>query len=89
MSKPSSSAQAEVGQLLPVFVRKEQTTDPYAKFNGLHDKMDTVIYRDAECKHVFVRYPWYRSDAPRRGKKRITLNCWPWDLQWLAAAKPV
>lgn len=82
-SETVRSERKHLASLLPVFARKEPTTDPFARKAGLKNKLDTVIYRDEECTKAFVRYFWYRSDAPRRSKSQITLNCFNWNLFWL------
>lgn len=68
--------------LISVYARKERTTDPLLAGPENNDRMDIVIYRDKECTKVFVRYPWYFSDKPRRNTRKITLNCWYWNLVW-------
>lgn len=82
-SETGRSKRKHLASLLPVYARKEPTTDSFARNAGLKNKLDTVIYRDEQCTKVFVRYFWYRSDAPRRSKSRITLNCFNWNLFWL------
>lgn len=69
--------------LLAVFARKEPTSDAVAIAAGVRDKRDTVFYRDALCTQVFARKPWYQSGHPRRNTRTVTLNCWPWNLQWV------
>lgn len=82
-SETGRSKRKHLASLLPVYARKEPTTDSFARKAGLKNKLDTVIYRDKECTEVFVRYFWYRSSAPRRSTSRITLNCFDWNLFWL------
>lgn len=68
--------------LLTLFAKKEPTTDVIAIQHGLSQKRDTVLYRDANCTDVAARWPWHYSSCPRRGQKRVTLNCYHWSLSW-------
>lgn len=72
--------------LLSVYARKEPTQDPIDQKLGFKEKMDTVFYRDAACKVFFARKPWHQSGHPRKNTRRVTLNCWPWALHWVANA---
>lgn len=69
--------------LLPVFTRREPTTDSVALAHGLANKKDTVFYRDALCTDVMARKPWYQSGHPRRNSREVTLNCYRWQVQWV------
>jgi hypothetical protein len=69
--------------LITLFARKELTQESLSISHGLRQKMDTVIYRDKACKEVFVRWPWHLSNCPDRRFKRVTLNCYRWQLQWV------
>lgn len=69
--------------LITLYARKEPTTDALSVSHGLRDRKDTVIYKDKECTNLVARWPWYQSSCPRRNQKRITLNCWPWNLSWV------
>lgn len=69
--------------LITLYARKEPTTDAISVNNGLRGKKDTVIYADTEGKNLVVRWPWHQSNCPRQNQKRITLNCWRWNLSWL------
>ena len=47
---------------------------------------DVQIYKDKEANVRFARFPFETSGkymTPRKGQKRITLNCFPYNLQWL------
>jgi hypothetical protein len=46
------------------------------------------IYRDAQRAALFVRIDKHNSARPRRGQKRITLNCYRWKLEWLPEVLP-
>lgn len=67
---------------LKLFARKEPTADTVAIQYGLPRKQDTVLYRNAECTQVVARWPWYHSNCPRSGQKRVMLNCYQWKLAW-------
>lgn len=42
----------------------------------------TRIYKDRLCTELYVRYR--KGTGPtRRRRAPITLNCWPWRLEWL------
>lgn len=69
--------------LLTVFARREPTTDSVAIAQGVQGKRDTVFYKDALCTQLFARKPWYQSGHPRRNSTKITLNCFPWAIQWV------
>lgn len=68
--------------LLTLFARKEPTTDPVSIQYGQGHKLDTVLYRDASCTILAARWPWYASNCPRRNQKRVTFNCFRWNLSW-------
>lgn len=70
-------------ELLSLYARKEPTVDTVAIQHGLAKKQDTVLYRDKDCTQRAARVPWHFSNCPRRSQKRITLNCWPFQLIWL------
>lgn len=69
-------------ELINLYARKEPTKDSASIFLGLGQKKDTVLYRDPECTIVAARWPWHYSNCPRRGQKRVTLNCFRWNLVW-------
>lgn len=69
--------------LLPIFLRREPTTDgillryvPGAK------RSDVVAYRDRECLKPIARWSWYLT-RPDRRFKRVMLNCYQWRAVWL------
>lgn len=68
--------------LLSVFAKKEKTIDPIDIGHGMGHRLDTVIYHDPECTKLFARWPWHYSGLPRRSSKKVTLNCWTWNLVW-------
>ncbi len=70
-------------ELITVFARKEPTTDDVTLKYGPQGKKDTVFYRDRDCKHIFVRKPWYQSGQPTKATKTVQLNCFRWAVQWL------
>lgn len=69
--------------MLTLYARKEPTQDSVAKALGLKGKQDTVFYRDRACTQVMARKPWHQSGQPRRNSKRVTLNCYNWNLEWV------
>lgn len=69
--------------LLTLYAKKEPTTDSVSVAFGLKKKLDTVIYKDRACTETYARWPWHYSSCPRRGQKRVTLNCWRWNLEWV------
>lgn len=70
-------------KLITLFAKKEPTADSVSIQHGLEKKLDTVIYRDQECTQVIARWPWHYSNCPRRNQKRVTLDCYNWNLSWL------
>lgn len=80
--------------LLPVYARREPTTDrETAELNGIcpgtfTGKRDVQIYRDAECTERFARYPWHWK-RPDRRNRYVTLNCFRWRLVWLPDLPPI
>lgn len=68
--------------LLTLFAKKEPTVDVISTHYGQARKQDTVLYRDARCADVVARWPWQYSTCPRRGQRRVVLNCYRWDLSW-------
>jgi hypothetical protein len=70
--------------LLTLYARKEPTTDPISIRHGLGGRRDSVFYRDRGCNEPVARWPWHYSSCPRFGKKRVTLNCYQWNVYWIA-----
>lgn len=79
-------------QLLPLFLRREPTTDSaladYCKALGrpIPRKLDVVAYAsldDAKAKHQKARWNWANSRKPRRRRDTVTLNCYQWQVCWL------
>ncbi len=69
--------------LITLFARKEPTTDPVDIALGLQSRKDAVFYRDRGCTERFVRWSWYLSSCPRRGRKTVTLNCFKYRVEWV------
>lgn len=83
IAKKKETKERNVG-VLQLYARKEPTRDTVSIEHGLENKMDTVIYGDAECTDLRARWPWHLSDCPRRSiDNSIMFNCWKWDLKWL------
>ena len=72
--------------LITVFARKEPTDDATAKkYYGKKDLdklADVVFYRDDRLTKPFARWMWFNK-PPRKGTKRVTLNCWNWSVLWV------
>lgn len=81
--------------LLPVYLRKEPTTDPaflaYVEASGFIPNpsvhYDVVAYHDRTAQQERARWPWH-STKPTRANKRLTLNCWNWHVIWLPDLLP-
>jgi hypothetical protein len=69
-------------QLLSLFAKKEPTKDATTLELGWTGKSDVVLYRDSECTQMACRWPWFLSNKPRRGQKRVMFNCYQWNLVW-------
>lgn len=70
--------------LLPVYLRREPTTDRVLReFHPDTKKRDVVAYRDPECSQPYARWSWWYRNNPTRAYKRVTLNCWTWRVVWL------
>ncbi len=67
---------------LAVYARREPTADPVSLQHGCAHKMDTVFYRDPDCKQFLARKPWHYSGHPRKNSREVTLNCYRWQLKW-------
>lgn len=76
-------------QLLPVYVRKEPTTDcvliaaverGQCKLDKRH--RDVVAYRDPDCTLLFARWPWFYTSKPTRRNRTVKLNCYQWKAVW-------
>ena len=72
--------------MITVFARKEPTQDSVAKsycsVKELSKLSDVVFYRDDGLTKPFARWMW-SNKPPRRGTKKVTLNCWNWHVQWV------
>ncbi len=70
--------------LLPLYLRREPTTDPIAleRCTG-EGRRDVVAYADPACTMRRARWSWH-SSRPDRRCRRVTLNCWYWRAVWLA-----
>lgn len=81
--------------LLPVYLRKEPTTDPaflaYVETSGFVPKSsvhyDVVAYHDLAAHHERARWPWH-AVKPTYANKRLTLNCCNWRVIWLPDLLP-
>lgn len=92
--KPAEELAVPTGGLIKVYARRERTTDAATadmrKAMGIKspsNQMDVQIYRDPEAKVPFARFSWHMADKPRRDQKRVTINCYQWELVWLEEAE--
>lgn len=63
-------------ELLTLYARLEPALEKQGYF-------DAAIYKDPERTQLYVRIQWWhetRRAIARR--KRITLNCYHWNLEW-------
>jgi hypothetical protein len=42
-----------------------------------------TIYKDELGKNVFCRFNKHHSNKPTKRNKKIVLNCWTWQLNWI------
>lgn len=70
--------------MITLYAKKQPTTDSVSIEHGLKHKNDTVVYRNPECTEQVARWPWHYSKCPRRGQKKVTLNCFQYLLAWAA-----
>lgn len=69
--------------LLTLYARREPTRCTLLQQHGLGRMHDTVVYADQECTQPKARFAPLIGNPPRRGQKRITLNCFRWALSWM------
>ncbi len=63
--------------LITLFARQEPST-------SVRGRLDTVFYRDRDCKDAKVRWGYGVSRRPT-SCRFVTLNCYRWKLEWLPA----
>ena len=63
--------------LITLYARKTPALDQPRRFNVL-------ISKDRESRDVVCIFQWWMKSKPRAGQKKVTINCWPWALQWIA-----
>lgn len=76
----------KLGGLLPLYLRREPSTDPKAPAYGARRAFDVVAYSDPEATRRKARWSWWASDKPRKGAKQAStrvLNCFRWSVIWL------
>ena len=59
-------------ELLPVYAYKE--------LDG-----SVSIYKDNLGKDFYVKYDKHHSSKPTKRNKRVMLNCYQWQLNWITA----
>lgn len=74
--------------MLAMYLRREPTADAMTRTAcsryGGRLPLDTVAYRDPQCRVIAGRWPWhYQASKPRRGCRSIMLNCYRWAAVWL------
>lgn len=70
--------------MLPLYLRREPTTDPLRERYKLPPRCrDVVAYRDPAATEPAGRWPWHYS-KPQRSARTVMLNCWRWRAVWLA-----
>lgn len=62
--------------LITLFARQVASKD------GARGK-DVEIFKDKECTDLYVRIPWWHASKPSPKTKKVTLNCYRWNLQWI------
>lgn len=72
--------------LLPLYLRREPTTDSELKRCAPKARrFDVVAYAsraDAAKRKAKACWSWYQS-KPTKRRRRVTLNCWQWRVVWL------
>lgn len=69
--------------LLPLFLRREPTTDVVLlKYAPRAKRNDVVAYKDRACLQPVARWGWHRR-RPDRRFKRVMLNCYQWRAIWV------
>ncbi len=67
-----------------VYYKKVPTNDDLVRtFPELKSKMDIAVYRDANCKTEWVRFPWHYSNKPKWNSKTVMINCFKWQVIWV------
>lgn len=62
------------------------TTDLLA--SGFFGKLDVAVYKDPEAKHPMARFTYGRKRPTPNRTKRVTINCYSWQLEWLSPHLP-
>lgn len=66
------------------YARKEPTTGDVVKQYGQPGKVyDVQLYDDRAAKCPYARFVWSSSGKPTRRNKKVTVNCFTWELHWL------
>jgi hypothetical protein len=92
-----SIAAIEARAGLAIWLRREPTTDTEAtrgpqawRFGILRPRFcDVVAYRAPPSAGGVpsARWPWHQADKPRKGCRRVVLNCFTWRAVWLPDLK--
>lgn len=64
--------------LIKVFARREPAIEPMVAA-----RRDVVVYLDEACTKLLARFCSGFGYMPTRATKRVTINCWPWALNWI------
>lgn len=75
--------------ILTIYARREPTQAPEALAlkkvapSWVKTMTDIALYKDKECTQPMGRIHPDASKRPRRNTRFITLNCWPWAVEWI------
>jgi hypothetical protein len=69
-------------QFITLYARKEPTTDAVAIAHGEADRQDVCLYGDKGCTDLKARWAWHVSGIPTKRNKRITYNCFTYNIEW-------
>jgi hypothetical protein len=69
--------------MLMLYAQKRPTVDPVSKAHGLEGKLDIALFYEQDCGKPAAIWPWFQSNCPRKGQKKVTLNCFRWNLVWV------
>lgn len=73
-------------EALSIYMRREPTNDPNAPHYHGRKAFEVCAYAseaDLANGKVKARWPWFREDKPRPGRKTVMLNCFRWRAIWL------
>jgi len=66
------------------YARMEPSTDStLKKYAPGEKKFDVQVYDDPEATKKYGRFMWDQSSKPKKSQKKVTMNGYNWQLQWL------